>query len=191
MTRDIVLLGLLFDGPRHGYEMKKLIEEDLSRFVELSSGPIYYALKNLETRGLVTKSTGQFGRRPEKQIYQITEKGRREFHNLLHRNFLTLQRPFHNLDLSLYFLKYLAPSEALKMIRERLGGLRQVRLWAHQLKKSLQQEAKPYYLIAISEHIRLTVETEIDFIKNFAESLRQCGKSGVKKKRGHGTKQSH
>lgn len=173
MTQDIVLLGLLCEGPKHGYEMKKLIEEDLGRFMELSSAPIYYSLKNLEARGLVTKTIGQHGRRPEKQIYQITEKGRQEFRNLLHRNFLTLQRPFHNLDLSLYFLKFLEPLEVLEMLRGRLIGLRRIRSWAHQLEKSLGQEGKPDYLIAIAEHIRLTVQIEIDFIKNFMGSLRQ------------------
>ena len=65
MIQDIVLLGLLCDGPKHGYEMKKLIEEDMGRFMELSSGPIYYALKNLESRSLVTKTVGQHGRRPD------------------------------------------------------------------------------------------------------------------------------
>lgn len=179
MTQDIVLLGLLCEGPKHGYEMKKLIEEDLGRFMELSSGPIYYGLKNLEARGLVTKTIGQHGRRPEKHIYKITDKGRKEFRNLLHRNFLTLHRPFHNLDLSLYFLKFLEPPEVLKMIRERLAGLRQIRLWAHQLEKSLRQEGKPYHLIAISEHIYLTVQVEIDFIKDFMESLKQPSRNGA------------
>jgi DNA-binding PadR family transcriptional regulator len=172
MNQDLVLLGLLCDGPKHGYEMKKLIEEDLGRFVEFSSGPIYYALKNLELRALVTKTVAQHGRRPEKYVYQITEKGKREFLNLLHRNFLTLQRPFHNLDLSLYFLKFLEPAETLKMIRERLVSLRRVRLWAKQLEKTLQQEQKPYYLVAIAEHIRMTVQTEIDFIKDFIKFLK-------------------
>jgi len=179
MIQDIVLLGLLCDGPKHGYEMKKLIEEDMGRFMELSSGPIYYALKNLESRSLVTKTVGQHGRRPERYVYQITKKGRQEFRNLLHRNFLTLQRPFDNLDLSLYFLKFLEPVDVLKMIRERLVSLRRVRLWAHQLEKSLRQEARPYYLIAISEHIRLTVGIEIDFIKNFMRSLKQYSRPGV------------
>jgi len=179
MIQDLVLLGLLCDGPKHGYEIKKLIEEDLGRFVELSSGPIYYGLKNLEVRALVTKTVSQSGKRPERYVYQITDKGRQEFLNLLHKNFLTLHRPFHNLDLSLYFFKFLHPCDALKMMRERLIALRRIRLWARQLERGLRKEEKPYYLIAIAEHIHMTVQVEIEFINNFIKDLQERTGQGV------------
>ncbi|MBI2877040.1 MAG: helix-turn-helix transcriptional regulator [Candidatus Tectomicrobia bacterium] len=169
---EIVLLGLLMEGSRHGYEMKKIVEEELVKFVDISSGPIYYTLKSLEKRGLVTKRSGQIGRRPERFVYEITDRGRREFKRLLGENFISLQRPFLNIDLSLYFLKFLEPHEIQERLEQRLKGLRGVRQWASHLTKELREGHQPFYWQAIAEHALMVVQVEIDFLQNFIRTLR-------------------
>lgn len=170
---EIALLGLLTEGPKHGYEMKKMVEEELVKFVDISSGPIYYTLKSLEKKGLVTKTSGQVGRRPEKYVYEITDKGRRELRRLLGENFVSLQRPFLNIDLSLYFLKLLEPQEIQEKLEQRLKGLRGVRQWAYHLAKVLREGDQPYYWLAIAEHALLVIQVEIDFVQKFLYTLKK------------------
>jgi len=56
-------MGLLLGGPRHGYELKRLLEKDLSPLFSVSSAPIYYTLRKLEEEGLVVKWTEVKGRK--------------------------------------------------------------------------------------------------------------------------------
>lgn len=168
---EIALLGLLMKGPKHGYEMKKILEEEVSQFLDLSSGPVYYTLKGLEGKGLVSKTVGQAGRRPEKYIYEITEQGKEEFRRLLGENFLILQRPFLNIDLSLYFLEFLDCSEVREKLDRRLRSLREVRQWAYHLGKVLRQEGSPPHRQAIAKHTLIAVQVEIDFVRKLLQSL--------------------
>ena len=48
IEHELLFLGLLKEGPKHGYEIKKMIEEDLSQFIGLKIKSIYYPLKKME-----------------------------------------------------------------------------------------------------------------------------------------------
>jgi DNA-binding PadR family transcriptional regulator len=66
-----VILDLLQDGPRHGYDIIRALEERSHGFYTPSAGSIYPTLQLLEDQGLVT-STQQDGKR----VYTITDAGR-------------------------------------------------------------------------------------------------------------------
>jgi DNA-binding PadR family transcriptional regulator len=65
----LFLLGALEDGPRHGYELMRVLEERFAGLYRPSAGSIYPRLNSLEEAGLVSQS----GR-----DYQLTDAGRRE-----------------------------------------------------------------------------------------------------------------
>jgi DNA-binding PadR family transcriptional regulator len=67
-----VILDLLKDQPRHGYDIIRALEERFHGFYSPSPGSVYPTLQLLEDQGLVT-STQQEGKR----VYTITDEGRR------------------------------------------------------------------------------------------------------------------
>lgn len=69
----LYLLRLLDDGPKHGYELIRLLEERFLGLYAPSAGTIYPRLQRLEAEGRVTHQAAG-GRK----IYQITEAGRAE-----------------------------------------------------------------------------------------------------------------
>ncbi|MFV2111932.1 PadR family transcriptional regulator [Micromonospora sp. LOL_025] len=69
----LYLLKLLDDGPKHGYELIRLLEERFLGLYAPSAGTIYPRLQRLEADGLVTH-TAVGGRK----VYEITEAGRAE-----------------------------------------------------------------------------------------------------------------
>ncbi|WP_328343350.1 PadR family transcriptional regulator [Micromonospora sp. NBC_00421] len=69
----LYLLRLLDDGPKHGYELIRLLEERFLGLYAPSAGTIYPRLQRLEADGLVTH-TAAGGRK----VYEITESGRAE-----------------------------------------------------------------------------------------------------------------
>lgn len=69
----LYLLALLNEGPRHGYEVIRALEERFNGLYSPSAGTVYPRLAKLEEEGLVERTDD--GR---KATYQITEAGRRE-----------------------------------------------------------------------------------------------------------------
>lgn len=71
-----VLLGVLVDQPRSGYDLKKLFTVTPAAAYQPSAGALYPALRRLQQRGLVcneqTVSAGRRGRR----VWHPTEAGR-------------------------------------------------------------------------------------------------------------------
>jgi DNA-binding PadR family transcriptional regulator len=67
-----VILDLLQEQPRHGYDIIRAIEERFQGFYSPSAGSVYPTLQLLEDQGYVT-STEQDGKR----VYTITDEGRR------------------------------------------------------------------------------------------------------------------
>ena len=49
----LAILSLLADGPRHGYELMKLLQERSGGVYRASAGTIYPTLQQLEDEGLV------------------------------------------------------------------------------------------------------------------------------------------
>lgn len=72
----LYLLKLLDDGPKHGYELIRLLEERFLGLYAPSAGTIYPRLARMEAEGLVTH-TAAGGRK----VYEITEAGRAELHD--------------------------------------------------------------------------------------------------------------
>ena len=67
-----VILKLLKDKPRHGYEVMKELEEQLHGCYSPSPGTVYPTLQWLEDEGLVVAKDVE-----GKKVYEITDVGRR------------------------------------------------------------------------------------------------------------------
>ena len=68
----LVILHLIAEKPRHGYEIIKAIEEQVAGAYSPSPGVIYPTLTHLEELGYVTVSTGDGA----KKLHEITAEGR-------------------------------------------------------------------------------------------------------------------
>src|SRR3984957_9406039 len=68
----LVILHLIAEKPRHGYEIIKAIEEQVAGAYSPSPGVIYPTLTLLEELGHVTVTTGEGG----KKLHEITGEGR-------------------------------------------------------------------------------------------------------------------
>lgn len=70
----LVLLHLVSEQPRHGYELIKALGEMTLGAYEPSPGTVYPTLALLEDEGMIEHVPGADSRKP----YQVTEDGRRE-----------------------------------------------------------------------------------------------------------------
>ena len=62
----LYILGLLLRfGPQHGYQIKKLLEEQLEDFTQIKLPTVYYHLEKMEAAGLIEAHRDRQGARPE------------------------------------------------------------------------------------------------------------------------------
>ena len=67
----LALLSLLADGPRHGYELMKALEEKSQGLYTPSAGTIYPTLQQLQDEDLIASSEVEGGKR----VYEIKPTG--------------------------------------------------------------------------------------------------------------------
>lgn len=169
IEHELLFLGLLMEGPKHGYEIKRQIEEELFPFVGLKIKSIYYPLKKMEQLKLIEKDIGREGKWPEKYVYSITPKGRKIFDHLITESFLSIERPYFNIDLSLYFLDYVDKKIASRRLRARVIFLKRIKRDLENLKKNTKITKK--HLQVILEHDIDLVEAEIGSISRLIDTL--------------------
>jgi DNA-binding PadR family transcriptional regulator len=84
-TIELAVLGLLHEGPMHGYELRKRLNLMLGWGRVLSYGSLYPALKKMLRASLIeeaTITTAQVTRRP-RIVYEVTDAGHAEFERLM------------------------------------------------------------------------------------------------------------
>ena len=81
MTVSHVLLGILEEGPAHGYDLKRTHDRRFAGAKPLAYGQVYAALGKLERDGLVEVVEVLTDGGPERTTYAITEAGSTALHN--------------------------------------------------------------------------------------------------------------
>jgi DNA-binding PadR family transcriptional regulator len=71
-----VILGMLSEGPLHGYELKAVFESQIVPDGALNFGQVYTTLERLHRDGLVEHDTVSQSERPDKKVYALTPAGR-------------------------------------------------------------------------------------------------------------------
>lgn len=85
MSRDLnvspqpVLLGLLMQGPSHGYELHQELSRELGRVWRIGLSQLYAQLKQLEEAGLVAVQVEPQPNRPARKVYHLTAEGKQVF----------------------------------------------------------------------------------------------------------------
>ena len=78
MSTGHVLLGLLAEGERHGYELKREHDARFPAARPLAFGQVYATLERLRNRGLVDTAASVKADGPERTPYALTDAGRAE-----------------------------------------------------------------------------------------------------------------
>ena len=88
---DFAVLGLLYEAPMHGYELRKRLGERLGGFRAFSYGSLYPALRRLVREGLIAEDTADgaevvgagWSRRGRRRVYRLTAEGKERFAEML------------------------------------------------------------------------------------------------------------
>ncbi len=110
---DLVLLGLLSEAPRHGYDIKQQIEHrHMESWVGITMPAIYKGLTRLEGKNDLSAHSESTATHPDRKVYSITEQGRETFQRLLHESLREPEHPFFRLLMGFGF-SHLSEKQAL------------------------------------------------------------------------------
>ena len=109
MTKvDLMVLGLLSEKPMHGYQLKRVLDENhADLWSEVSTGHLYYTLKKLKQSKYVDEKTTKTGNRPPRHVYALTDQGKTALKTGLDELDVHTQRLFFSLDIVIAFARAL------------------------------------------------------------------------------------
>ena len=123
----LYILGLLQRfGPQHGYQIKKTVAEQLSDFTQIKLPTIYYHLEKMESEGLLFSKSEKPDSRPEKTIYSITDKGIKEFKNMLAALLEFEYKPTFSSDAVFYFSDYVEKEDIISHLMAYIDKLNKI-----------------------------------------------------------------
>lgn len=73
---DTIILKLLQDGDKYGYEITKLVHDHSEHQYELKEATMYSSVKRLENEGFITSYWGNETQGGRRKYYRITPTGR-------------------------------------------------------------------------------------------------------------------
>ncbi|MFC7440454.1 PadR family transcriptional regulator [Laceyella putida] len=79
MYVEILILEQLLSGPKHGYEIKKNIQEALGEAFEINNNLLYPALRRFLEMGAISKEVVKPEGKPNRHIYLLTDVGEEIF----------------------------------------------------------------------------------------------------------------
>lgn len=118
----MAILSFLWEAPLHPYGMQRLIKirgKDLVLNIKQRSG-IYQTINRLEQNGLITTMNVLHQKnKPDKTIYQITDKGRSTLCTWMRRCLSTPAREYPEFPASVSFLTILTPGDVVRQLKKR------------------------------------------------------------------------
>jgi DNA-binding PadR family transcriptional regulator len=165
----LTVLALLLTGPRHTYEMHRMMIDTHKDFVTGLPRSMYHSVERLLRDGLVVVAdTIRDGTRPERIVYAITDAGRAE---LLRRVRLLLVTPDPDTSLlvaALSFIGCLPPDQVADALRTRLDLVSEHRV---ELEKGLREAPVPRVLLIEGEYELSRLGAERDWLTGLLADL--------------------
>lgn len=155
MTRltdaELLVLGLVAEMPRHGYELEQVIEHRAMReWTEIGFSSIYFVLGKLEAKGFVSaKRAGETNIKARK-IYSVTKAGRVALRDQTVSALSTIRPTYSSVLLGMLNWPALDRDEALGALETRRQDLESEQDRLRDLQAA--QQPLPDYVEALFEH---------------------------------------
>jgi DNA-binding PadR family transcriptional regulator len=131
MNSQDVILGILMKEPISGYDIRQKFQNIFSHFFDAGYGTIYPTLAKMENERLIDKKNVVQEGKPNKNVYTVTEEGKKRFYEYLespvtpdvHRSDLLVRLHFGDLADPATVVKWLTDAKAaMEMLYRQLSA---------------------------------------------------------------------
>ncbi|KRA39146.1 MULTISPECIES: PadR family transcriptional regulator [unclassified Nocardioides] len=170
-TIELAVLGLLHEGPMHGYELRKRLNLMLGWGRLLSYGSLYPALKKM-LRGSLIEEVVPSGPQSRRQriVYEVTPQGTEEFQRLMSEVGPAAWED-DNFDIRFRFFSSTDMEIRLRVLEGRRSRL-QERLERVQRDLAMTQKEADRYASELQRHGVESVEREVRWLSDLINAER-------------------
>jgi DNA-binding PadR family transcriptional regulator len=120
-ARTLMLLGLLQGGPKHGYELHRIVVAHGTLYADFKKPTLYHLLHRLTEQGAVKVHTqaGTRGRRGERLVFELTAGGRELFGDLLRTALSTYEPVQTTFQMAAAYLPWIPAREGQALLHKR------------------------------------------------------------------------
>lgn len=161
---EYALLGLLFEGPAHGYELHKQVSNPspLGMIWGIKISNLYAQLTKLEKLGLIRGEVHPGEDRPARTEFHLTDAGRQEFTDWLSR-LVKHPRDFrHEFMLRYYFMSRLQPTSLGELCQRQLD---ECALWLENSKEKQKTLEEGSFSNAVTAFRVSQIKSMVDWLK--------------------------
>lgn len=170
LSPEYALLGLLAQGPAHGYELHQKLSVDLGQVWHISLSQSYNILNRLEAQGYIAGAVQEQEKLPARRLFHLSPLGRRRFEDWLHAASGSSVRSIRLEFLTrLYFARLTSSQLAHELIETQLAETRRGLERLRSLYSGLPTEGQ---LIN-----RLGLELRLRQLESILEWLQSCHKA--------------
>jgi DNA-binding PadR family transcriptional regulator len=125
-AKTLMVLGLLKSGPKHGYELHRIVVAHGSLYAEFKKPTLYHLLHRLAVQGMVQVRSegGARGPRGERLVFALAAKGKALFLHLLRSTLSSYDAGPISFQVAAAFLMFLPAAEAKALLRQRCSVIR-------------------------------------------------------------------
>ena len=169
----LAVLSYLSQRPMHPYELARTLRENGDeRSIKFSHGSLYMVVQQLARAGLIAEqATSREGQRPERTVYALTDAGRTEFRDWLSELIGQPAREYPRFIAALSLIAALPPSEAVSLLRHRLGRLAAERAAIRSLIGTALAQGVPELFLVEEEYRLSLLAAETDFVEELIEKI--------------------
>ena len=171
---EAAILGLLYEEPQYGYQLEKTIEGwGMRNWTQIGFSSIYYVLKKLEKKELVTSKLEKVEGKPSRKVFTITELGKNTMKEKLIGLLSWNKKLISPFDLGIAYLNYLEPHEVVDCLENYMKSADgRIKFLRSSVKMQKELDA-PYYVVALFSRPLKQLETEIEWVKQFIEEIKK------------------
>lgn len=149
MPTEFAVLGLLLDGPKHGYELARRFspETPLGEICRLEMSNLYAILKKQEQAGNIEAELESQGARPPKRTFHLTDQGRAAFMEWVRAPVDRTREVRFDFLVKLYFARQLGSDDVSSLISQQLEVCRSMldNLKASQESDNKEAQSSSFY----------------------------------------------
>lgn len=122
ISPEPALLGFLLDGPMHGYDLYKQVNQQLGAVWRLGMSQMYAIFNLYAAQGWLRTRTQAQGARPSKKIMELTPAGRKAFEAWLDQPARGLREFRIDFFLRLYFARAAGVGPTKRLIERQIAA---------------------------------------------------------------------
>lgn len=171
----LAVLVVLFDQPRHTYEIAQTMKQrGNDQSMRLSFGSLYSVVASLEREGFIEAiEVERQGRRPERTVYRVTDDGIAEARDWLADLLSSPTKEYPAFAAGLSLLGAMRPDDVIRLFEYRIKRLQtQIAQSAATRVAVAEQFRIPRLFVVEVEYEEAMLRAELAFVEQLVEELR-------------------